>query len=454
MSNQEAILGAAASLCPVCLKRIPARNVAAGDDVYQEKTCPEHGRFRTIIWRGPPSYLSWGAAAQPPAGDAATDNDCPFDCGLCPGHRRQTCCVLLEVTQRCNLGCPVCFAGAGGKAVDPDLATVESWYRRLLVHGGPYNIQLSGGEPTLRDDLPEMIALGKSLGYSFFQLNTNGLRLAEDQPYGLRLKQAGLSCVFLQFDGLDDTVYEKIRGKALLAIKKAAIARCAELGLGVVLVPTLVPGINTAQIGRLVDFAVSLMPAVRGVHFQPVSYFGRYPQPPADADRFTLPELMRAIEAQTGGKMKTGDFRPSGARNAYCAFHANYLVAADGGLKLLNNGDGKGCCQSVPAADGVRKARSFVARRWSAAGSARTDSPACCPGVDTGSLDAFLDTVDQRSLCISAMAFQDSGTIDTARLKDCPLHVLHPDGRLIPFCAYNLTDMRGEPLYRPRSVTP
>lgn len=453
----EDLLGVTESLCPECLKRIPAENIAAGEAVYQEKTCPEHGRFRTVIWRGPPAYQSWAAAGQPespPVCATAAAKGCPFDCGLCPDHRRPTCCVLLEVTQRCNLGCPVCFAGAGGEAGDPDIATVESWYRRLLASGGHCNIQLSGGEPTLRDDLPELIALGRSLGFSYFQLNTNGLRLATDPRYGLRLKRTGLSCVFLQFDGLDDTVYAKIRGKPLLDIKKAAIARCAELGLGVVLVPTLVPGINTAQIGRLVEFAVGLMPAVRGVHFQPVSYFGRYPQPPADADRFTLPELMRALEAQTGGKMKTGDFRPSGARNAYCAFHANYLAAADGELKLLNGGEGKGCCRPVPAADGVRKARSFVARRWSAAGGSRTDSPPCCPGVATDSLDAFLDTVDKRTLCVSAMAFQDCGTIDLARLKDCPLHVLHPDGRLIPFCAYNLTDRQGRPLHRPLGDAP
>ncbi|MDR7865835.1 MAG: radical SAM protein [Sporomusaceae bacterium] len=453
--NKAAIAGTAESLCPVCLKRISAQKIAIGDDVYLEKTCPEHGSCRAIIWRGPPAYDAWAFASQPPPPVCATaaDKGCPFDCGLCPAHRRHTCCVLLEVTSRCNLACPVCFAAAGGEADDPDIGTIESWYRRLLAGGGPYNIQLSGGEPTLRDDLPAIIALGRSLGYTFFQLNTNGLRLADDRQYGLRLKQAGLSCVFLQFDGLDDAIYEKIRGKPLLDIKKAAIARCAELGLGVVLVPTLVPRINTAHIGRLVDFAVSLMPAVRGVHFQPVSYFGRYPHPPADADRFTLPELMQALAAQTGGKMKISDFRPSGGRNAYCSCHANYLVAADGQLKLGNSGE-QSCCQARPAGDDVRKARSFVARRWSAAGGPRTDSPAYGPGIVTDSLDAFLDTVDKRTLCISAMAFQDNGTIDLDRVKDCPLHVVAPDSRLIPFCAYNLTRINGEPLYRPRGATP
>ncbi len=455
-AGKEKVLGVTESLCPECLARIAARKVAGDDGVYLVKTCPEHGDFRTVIWRGTPAYETWAGegGTTPAANVSSAGKGCPFDCGLCPGHRRPTCCVLIEVTGRCNLACPVCFASAGRRGDDPDFATVAGWLRQIRAANGQCNIQLSGGEPTLRDDLPEIIALGRSLGYGFFQLNTNGLRLADDREYGARLKEAGLSCVFLQFDGLEDDVYERIRGRTLLARKQEAIARCAELGLGVVLVPTLVPGINTGHIGRIVAFAAGLVPAVRGVHFQPVSYFGRFPQTPADADRFTLPELMRALEEQSGGKMRATDFRPSGARNAYCSFHAEYLVAADGAMKLSRSGREKTCCQPRPAAEGVRKARSFVARRWSAAGGAGTASPAHCPGTVTDSLDAFLDTVDKRSLCISAMAFQDAGNIDTDRLKDCPLHIFHPDGRLIPFCAYNLTDKAGRPLYRPQEVRP
>lgn len=452
MQDTEKILGTAESLCPECLKRIPARKVAVGGDVFLAKTCPEHGEFRTIIWRGPPDYQTW-AAAEPPAAPqicaTTVDKGCPFDCGLCPEHRQHTCCVLLEVTRRCNLGCPVCFAAAGGGGDDPDIGTIEGWYRLLLASGGPFNIQLSGGEPTLRDDLPEIIALGRLLGFGFFQLNTNGLRLAADGRYAKRLKQAGLSCVFLQFDGLDDGVYEKVRGTALLDIKKAAITRCAELELGVMLVPTLVPGVNTDEIGGIIDFAISRMPTVRGVHFQPVSYFGRYPQTPADSDRFTLPQLMQALAAQTGGKMQVSDFRPSSGRHACCSFHANYLVSAAGELKPWMSEAVKSCCQPQLATGGARKARAFVARRWSAAGSVRTDGEECCPGIVTDSLDAFLHDIDSRSLCISSMAFQDCRNIELGRLRDCPLHVLHPAGRLIPFCAYNLTDNRGEPLYRP-----
>ena len=85
----------------------------------------------------------------------------------------------------------------------------------LMSHGGPFNLQISGGEPTVRDDLPELIRMGREKGFTFFQLNTNGLRLAEEPGYAEALKEAGLSCVFLQFDGVDDSVYEVLRGRAL-----------------------------------------------------------------------------------------------------------------------------------------------------------------------------------------------------------------------------------------------
>lgn len=459
MPNHETVLGTTESVCPVCLSRIEAQRVAADGSVYLLKTCTEHGTFRTIIWRGQPSYVSW-AVNRPPSRPeictAETHRGCPYDCGLCPEHRQQTCCVLLEVTGRCNLNCPVCFAGAGGTGKDPDLRQIEGWYRTLMASGGPFNIQLSGGEPTLRDDLPEIITLGKSLGFSFFQLNTNGLRLASDRQFAERLKAAGLSCIFLQFDGIDDDVYKKIRGARLFEAKLAAIKRCAELELGVVLVPTLVPGINTESIGDLIRFALEQMPAVRGVHFQPVSYFGRYPQTPADPDRLTLPEVITEIERQTGGKMKVSDFWPPQAENAHCSFHGNFLLQENGELISWGKPAATCCCSPRLAAGGAGQARKFVAKRWSAAerNPVRESDRIFGGKPRLDSMDAFLERVDNYSLSISGMGFQDAWTLDLERLKECFIHVVAPDGRIIPFCAYNLTNQDGQPLYRLREGLP
>jgi uncharacterized radical SAM superfamily Fe-S cluster-containing enzyme len=456
-SDSAQVLSSTESVCPVCLRRIPAQRVSQGDDVYLRKNCPEHGAFQTILWRGQPAYTGWARPkipAHPTNPLTPVQQGCPFDCGLCPDHRQQTCTALLEVTQRCDLRCPFCFADAGARAQpDPDLGVIEGWYRRLLEAGGPCNIQLSGGEPTLRDDLPEIVALGKALGFAFIQVNTNGLRFARDAAYLKRLKQAGLSSVFLQFDGTQDAIFEAMRGRKVLDRKRAAIANCAENELGVVLVPTLVPGINTANIGSLVEFALQYFPAVRGVHFQPVSYLGRYPQPPADSTRITIPEVIRALEVQTGGLVKANNFTTSGCENALCSLHGNFVVMPNGDLRSWTqqtpqkSGD---CCTPQPAAVGAAKTRQFVAQHWSVGENVVSIDSISDSGFREW--EVFLARSKTHTFCISGMAFQDAWNLDMDRLRDCCIHTISPDGRIIPFCAYNLTDQAGHALYRNRAA--
>jgi uncharacterized radical SAM superfamily Fe-S cluster-containing enzyme len=438
--------------------------------VYLTKTCPEHGDFRSIIWRDDPDYAAWFAPKprnSPAITQTAVDRGCPLDCGLCPEHAQQTCCVLLEVTSRCELGCPVCFAAAGDAArQDPSLNEIEGWYRLLSRSAGACNIQLSGGEPTLREDLPQIITRGRELGFTFFQLNTNGLRLASQPGYARELKQAGLSTVFLQFDGLDDEVYRTIRGRPLLEQKQAAIAGCAEAGLGIVLVPTLVPGVNVGAIGAIVDYALQHLPHVRGVHFQPISYLGRYPHAPADERRYTLPELKRDLQTQTDGRISAASLQASGCEHSLCSFSGDYVLLADGSVRALSDSSSVGsCCSGDDRARAAQKQRDFVARRWSpgaapqasgraqagasdgepagAAGAAAADRHCCTP-----TLDEFLDRLRNYGFTITAMAFQDVWTLDLERLRNCHLHVIGRAGRLVPFCAYNLTDAAGNPLYR------
>jgi len=467
----EVVLAATESVCPECFERVAAERVREGGDVYLAKTCPEHGRFKTIVWRGQPSYESWAVSgklpSQPPVCPSEIKRGCPFDCGLCADHRQKTCCVLLEVTARCNLACPFCFAAVPNIAPDPSLEVIEGWYRTLLAAGGPFNIQLSGGEPTLRDDLPEIIAMARSLGFSFVQLNTNGLRLAEDVNYFRRLKRAGLDCVFLQFDGVTAAVYERIRGRALLEAKRKTIERCRQEQLGVVLVPTLVPGVNIDQIGAIIGIAIEAMPVVRAVHFQPVSYFGRYPDPPShqpsDHDRITLPEVMQQIERQTAGRIQASDFYPPAAENAYCSFQGKFVVQANGELKSSPRPQ-TGCCRPVgqPAgnpvqpgnqllvvADGSERAQKFVARQWVFPATEPVVRDPSIP-INVESLDTFLRDEKQNTLSISGMAFQDAWNLDLERLRECFIHVVGSDRRLVPLCAFNLTDAHGRALHRTR----
>ena len=160
--------------------------------------------------------------------------------------------------------------------------------------------------------LLDLVRRAKAAGFPFVQLNTNGLRLAAEPELADGLREAGLDSAFLQFDGADDSAHLVLRGRSLLEAKLRAVENLGRAGVGVVLVPTVVPGVNDDGLGDLLRLAVALSPAVRGIHFQPVSYFGRYPAPPRDADRITLPELMAGLEAQSGGLVRVRDFQPPG----------------------------------------------------------------------------------------------------------------------------------------------
>ncbi len=413
------------SVCPTCLQRIPAQRVSIGREIFLHKTCPDHGSFETILWRGHRDLEEWVG----PEGTPLTEPPCPEACGLCPGHLQQTCCVLLEVTQRCNLNCRFCFAGGAG-AGEPSFQQIQAWLVQLAVPGKTL-VQLSGGEPTLRDDLPEIVAAAKQAGCRYVQLNTNGLRLAEDEPYVKALAEAGLSFVFLQFDGTEDAIYEQLRGRPLLRIKQRAIEACAARNIGVTLVPTLVPGINIGNIGAILRFGIAQAPAVRGVHFQPVSHFWHRP---ADEMRFTLDELLMEIDKQAGNLVKAEQLLPSRCDHPLCGFHGDFLVAQDGQLVPLSQPKqpGTACCCSPATAD---QNRAFVARRWLRP----QDWDGSLGGTDLRDMDTFLRRVQTHGFTITAMAFQDAGNLDLERLRRCSLHVFD-QGRFVPFCAYYLSE--------------
>jgi len=420
------------SVCPVCLKNLPAR-LSRGErgQVLLEKTCPEHGSFQVPVWQGSVDIDQWLLGNGPlPEGQGLA---CPGNCGLCPEHESESCCVLLEVTKRCNLRCRYCFADGGGNAPDPSREDVERQIREIVEKCGKVLLQFSGGEPTLRDDLPELVRFAKKAGCSFTQINTNGLRLAEDPDYAARLAEAGLDVVFLQFDGTEDRIYQALRGRALLETKLEAIRVCAALSLGVTLVPTVVRGVNDGNLGQLVSLAKSLVPDVRGVHFQPVSYFGRYPASPAAEDRYTLDRLMADVSDQAGIPLES--FLPSRCDHPLCGFHASFLIGREGELKPLSSithrPGGRSC---------ARENREYVARHWTRG---EEVSPPAADLSEEMDFDTFLYQVRSRSLTLSAMVFQDAMNLNIERLHRCSLHV-YDEGTVKPFCTKYLSPMLPE----------
>jgi hypothetical protein len=440
------------SLCPICLNVVEAFIVEENDQTLMRKTCQDHGSFETVVWRGKTPMREWmrtkqRAYVKKPM--RAVEKGCPYDCGLCEAHRQHTCTALIEVTSRCNLHCRFCFADAlDAPAKEPSLENLRMRFERILEVSGTCNIQLSGGEPTVRDDLAKIIAMGKALGFPFIQVNTNGLRLAHDENYVKDLKEAGLSSVFLQFDGTNDTIYEALRGKALLNTKRQAIENCRKYGIGVVLVPTIVPKINVENIGEIVRFAMQHSPSVRGVHFQPVSYFGRFPNAPKDEDRITLGEVMDQLVSQSEGMIALQNLQPPGCENALCSFNGNFLIQ-EGKLLPVTK---RTCCSSnspSSAEEGANKAKAFVARNWAY----QKASAAVVGETKLSDWDAILNAIADNTFTLSGMAFQDVWNVNLERIRDCCIHVSTLEGNLVPFCAYNITDSEGRSLYRETKET-
>lgn len=494
------------SLCPVCLRRIDASYERSADNaltVVLRKTCPDHGTFSVPVWResepgapATPPFTAWSRPKSPSYPDNPHTpilHGCPFDCGLCPAHAQHTCTGLFEVTMRCDMACPLCYAEAGSmsnqisdEAVDVPLSVIAAQMDTLKRVSGLCNVQISGGEPTMRDDLPQIIGMARQRGFGLVQINSNGLRLSRQQGYARALREAGLDSVYLQWDGVRESSFAALRGRDCLDFKGRAVRNCAEAGLGVVLVATLVRGVNDGELGDLVRMALELGPAVRGLHMQPAAFFGRYPWRLEEAPRLTLPDVMAALARQAPEIASPSHLHPPGCENELCSFNAVYRRVQKNGAPWLEwlADAGQSCCSpgpqataaSVPpsARDGARKTKQFVALHWK--GGNNTAEPACacakptcasgepaagdrggsassagngsCNSADADGFNRFLAQAGaEQRFTLSAMAFQDALSLDLDRVRGCCIHVVRADGRMIPFCLHNLTAGNGTRLY-------
>ncbi len=464
------------SLCPVCLEVISARIFQEDEAVMIEKHCEEHGDFKDIYWSDAAIYrrfmryqTDWMGLTDSPQ----AHQGCPFDCGLCKNHKTGTLLGIIDVTSRCNLSCPICFADAGNDKNEPTIGQIASMMQVLRdqIPVPCPAIQFSGGEPTMRVDLPDIVYLAKTMGFAQILLATNGLVLASRPDLCHELIQSGLSTVYLQFDGVTPEPYEAIRGVNLLPQKLRAIENLRQAGnLSTVLVPTLVKGTNDGQAGDIVRFASKKLDIIKGVNFQPVSFAGRIDQEERTAKRITIPDVLALLEDQTNNEITRDDFYPipfvkpishlieaeTGISQPVFMAHpccgAGTYIYCQGGhmIPITRFLDVEGLMENVRQRvadfDGSRLGR-LKMKGWILKDVPRFIDGAMVPDnlnlkklilnvFIEGAREALID-FHTRFLFIGIMHFQDLYNMDLERLERCAIHYALPDGRLIPFCSYN-----------------
>lgn len=288
------------SVCHTCLRKVEAKVIFQNENVYLHKFCPEHKMQKVLIATDIDYYLRMRGVSKPGqmpyAFNTPMKNGCPFDCGLCPDHEQHSCLTLIEITDRCNLTCPVCYAGSSPKHQHRSFESVIAMLDRIVANEKePDVVQLSGGEPTLHPDFFAILDAAKERPIRHLMINTNGVRIAKDRGFAERLATYMPAFeVYLQFDALDAKVLEELRGEDLVSVRQQALAHLNEFNISTTLVVTLKKGLNDHAIGEIIDYALQ-QPCVRGVTFQPIQQAGRLENFDPSTDRLTLTEVRQSI---------------------------------------------------------------------------------------------------------------------------------------------------------------
>ena len=475
------------SLCPECGKPLEAEVYDEDGKIFIKKTCDEHGEFINTYWSDDELYNrvedytpSITSVENPCVPD---ESACPSNCGLCSKHETSTVLGLIDVTNRCNLRCPVCFANAAaaGYIYEPTQDEIRQMLRNLRnlkPHPCPA-IQYAGGEPTVRKDIVELVKMAKEEGFTHVQIATNGIRLAKRENLAKELKEAGLNTVYLAFDGVTPEPYIYNRGRDLLQDKIQAIENCRKVGLGVVLVPTLVKGINDHQVGEIIKFAFDHNENIYGVNFQPVSFAGRTPADHVEEQRITIPDFVKIIEDETDGEVPTSAFYPPSSVEPIAEF-ISLLDGEDSAKVTLNchqhcgiatyvfrdKTEGQGKDKLIPITDFIDvddlfeklkeyneklKEGKFGSRKRVLAGITKNLTKMVHTSRTPKNLDivkillnvfakrdySALGDFSKDAMLISCMHFMDPFNFDEDRVKKCVIHYATPDGRIIPFCTMN-----------------
>ncbi|MBR4110436.1 MAG: radical SAM protein [Clostridia bacterium] len=301
------------SLCNECMKVIPAKIVFKDNKVYILKFCPEHGEQLELIEHDVEYYKhkrDFDKSGTISKTQTEIKNGCPYDCGLCPNHDQHSCINLIEITNRCNMCCNTCYANSS-KGEDLEMSLIEKMMDFAVdAEGGRAEIvQISGGEPTLHKDIINIIKMAREK-FQYVMLNTNGIRIAEDESFVKELSQfVGKFEIYLQFDSFEDKTYNTIRGRNLKEIKQKAIDNLIKYNIPITLVMTVERDINDNEIGKVISYGLETK-GVRGINIQPVAYFGRKIGNVDRKNRVTMTDVIQKIEEQTKKMLIKEDFLP------------------------------------------------------------------------------------------------------------------------------------------------
>lgn len=439
------------SICPECKAVIDAQVIIRANKVYMRKRCPSHGWFEGIISSDAEMYVNSIKFNKPGTipleFSTEVKEGCPLDCGLCPEHKQHICLALIEVNTACNLNCPICFANAGiGYSLT--MEQVEGMLDRFVeIEGDPEVVQFSGGEPTIHPQLLDMIQAAQERGIRQVMVNTNGVRIARDDCFLESLAKLD-PVIYLQFDGLRRETYETIRGEDLRELKLRALDRLRQAGLTAVLVAAVERGVNLDEVGDVVEFGLR-HPAVQGVVLQPVTHVGRH-LPFNPLERVTIPDVIHGIVEQTRGRFMLEDFVPVPCCFPTCQVNSYIFVDGDTVVPLprvLNIDEyldyiTNRALPKPPKTVDIQKALEGLWSASAVAGTEKTASQfqcACGPGLD---LPYSMSHLKNHIFQIAVKDFLDAYTFNVKQVMKCCVGVLVPDGRAIPFCAYNAVGYR------------
>lgn len=436
---------ATTSLCIVCHKRIQAKIVFKDNHVFMLKNCKEHGAQEVLIADDVEYYKqirNYNKASEYPLKPhTETIYGCPLDCGICPDHEQHSCLTLIEVTDRCNLTCPTCYASSSPN--HGNHRSLEEIERMLDVivksEGEPDVVQLSGGEPTIHPQFFEILDLAKQRPIKHLMVNTNGIKIAKDFEFAKRLATYMPDFeIYLQFDSFEPSVLKSLRGADLTAIRKQAIDNLNKLNLSTTLVVTVQKGLNDHEIGKVIDYALK-QKCVRGVTFQPTSVSGRLENFDPSKDRMTLTEVRRKIVEQCD-VFKLNDIvpvpcNPDALAMAYAlkvAGKVQPLTSMIDPEVLLNSSKNtivyeqdedlkKHILEVFTTGKSVDKVTSKLKQLL-----------CCLPGISAPQLDY------ENVFRIIIMNFMDAYDFDVRAIKKSCVHIVSNDEKIIPFETMNL----------------